>query len=79
MFLDTSREEFHPALDVSVLSLAAWHARPPLMGEGGPILTLTYLGAERTIPHYNVMGVAKAALEATYAILPPTWARWASG
>jgi enoyl-[acyl-carrier protein] reductase I len=70
MFLDTSREGFHVALDVSVFSLAACaRAALPLMGEGGSILTLTYLGAERTIPHYNIMGVAKAALEASVRYL----------
>ena len=63
-FYRTSREGFHLALDVSVYSLVATtRAAVPLMGPGGSILTMTYLGAERTIPHYNVMGVAKAALE----------------
>lgn len=70
MFLNTSREGFHVALDVSVFSLVACaRAAMPLMGEGGSVLTLTYLGAERTIPHYNVMGVAKAALEASVRYL----------
>ncbi|GAB4252491.1 MAG: enoyl-ACP reductase FabI [Thermoleophilia bacterium] len=64
-FYRTTRAGFHLALDVSVYSLvAATRAALPMMGAGGSILTLTYLGAERTIPHYNVMGVAKAALEA---------------
>jgi enoyl-[acyl-carrier protein] reductase I len=65
LFLDTSREGFRLALDVSAYSLVATaRAARGLMGQGGTIITLTYLGAERTIPHYNVMGVAKAALEA---------------
>jgi enoyl-[acyl-carrier protein] reductase I len=70
LFLDTSREGFHMALDISTYSLvASARAAAPLMKEGGSILTLTYLGAERTIPHYNVMGVAKAALEASVRYL----------
>jgi enoyl-[acyl-carrier protein] reductase I len=69
-FYDTSRSGFHLALDVSVFSLiAAARAAAPLMPDSGSILTLTYLGAERTIPHYNVMGVAKAALEASVRYL----------
>ena len=69
-FCDTSRGGFHLALDVSVFSLvAASRAAAPLMGDGGSILTLSYLGAERTIPNYNVMGVAKAALEASVRYL----------
>lgn len=64
-FYRTTRAGFHLALDVSVYSLvAATRAALPMMSAGGSIVTLTYLGAERTIPHYNVMGVAKAALEA---------------
>ncbi len=64
-FLKTSREGFHTALDISAYSLVAVAQRAaPLMGEGGAIVTLTYLGAERVVPGYNVMGVAKAALEA---------------
>ena len=64
-FVDTSREGFRVALDISAYSLVAIarHAEP-LMSEGGTFLTLTYFGAEKVIPHYNVMGVAKAALEA---------------
>lgn len=69
-FYDTSRSGFHLALDVSVFSLiAAARAAAPLMSDSGSILTLSYLGAERTIPHYNVMGVAKAALEASVRYL----------
>lgn len=69
-YLDTSRDGFHLALDVSAYSLVACaRAAAPLMREGGSILTLSYLGAERTLPHYNVMGVAKAALEASVRYL----------
>ena len=69
-FVETSREGFRVALDVSVYSLiAVAQAALPLLGGGGSILTLSYLGAERTLPHYNVMGVAKAALEATVRYL----------
>ncbi len=70
LYLDTTRDGFRLALDVSVFSLvAAARAAAPLMREGGSILTLTYLGGERTIPHYNVMGVAKAALDASVRYL----------
>ena len=65
-FVETSREAFRVALDVSAYSLVALAAGAvPLMAArgGGSILTLTYLGAERVFPNYNVMGVAKAALE----------------
>jgi len=69
-FLLTSRESFRIAHDVSVYSLIAIaRGAAPLMTEGGSILTLTYLGAERVLPNYNVMGVAKAALEATVRYL----------
>jgi enoyl-[acyl-carrier protein] reductase I len=65
-FLNTSREGFKIAHDVSVYSLIALsRAAAPMMPEGGSILTLTYFGAEKVVPGYNVMGVAKAALEAT--------------
>ena len=64
-FVNTSRSGFATALDVSAYSLVALsRAATPLMREGGSIVTLSYLGAERVVPHYNVMGVAKAALEA---------------
>jgi len=64
-YLDTTRANFARTLDISCYSLTAVAQRAvPLMREGGSILTLTYLGAERVMPHYNVMGVAKAALEA---------------
>ncbi len=69
-FLDTSREGFRVALDISAYSLLATVKEAlPLLKDGSSVLTLTYLGAERTVPHYNVMGVAKAALEATVRYL----------
>ena len=65
-FLDTPREAFLQALDISCYSFAATGRRAAaLMNEGGSLLTLSYLGAEKWVPHYNVMGVAKAALEAS--------------
>lgn len=65
-FINTTREQFSLALDASAFSLVAVSkAAEPLMSEGGSILTLTYLGSQRIIPNYNVMGVAKAALEAS--------------
>ena len=69
-FLLTSREDFRIAHDVSAYSLiAVARAAAPLMTEGGSILTLTYYGSTKTFPNYNVMGVAKAALEATVRYL----------
>jgi enoyl-[acyl-carrier protein] reductase I len=69
-FLLTAREDFRIAHDVSVYSLiAVARGAAPLMTEGGAILTLTYYGAEKVFPNYNVMGVAKAALEATVRYL----------
>ena len=69
-FVQTTREGFRIAHDVSVYSLIALsRAAAPLMTEGGSVLTLTYFGAEKVVPHYNVMGVAKAALEATVRYL----------
>lgn len=69
-FLQTSREGFRIAHDVSVYSLIALsRAAAPLMPSGGSIITLTYYGAEKVVPKYNVMGVAKAALEATVRYL----------
>ncbi|MGO8719189.1 MAG: enoyl-ACP reductase [Acidobacteriaceae bacterium] len=69
-FVQTTREGFRIAHDISVYSLIALsRAAAPLMTEGGSILTLTYYGAEKVVPHYNVMGVAKAALEATVRYL----------
>ena len=65
-YIDTPREAFLTAMDISCFSFTAVCARAvPMMANGGSLLTLTYLGAERVMPHYNVMGVAKAALEAS--------------
>jgi len=65
-FSTTSREDFRLALDISAYSFIACAQRAaPLMKNGGSMVTMTYLGAERVIPGYNVMGVAKAALEAS--------------
>lgn len=69
-FVDTSREGFRIALDISVYSLVALaRAARPLMTQGGSIMTMTYYGAEKVVPKYNVMGVAKAALEASVRYL----------
>ncbi len=69
-FVDTSREGFRTALEVSAYSLTAvTRGALPLMTDGGSVITLTYLGAERAMPNYNVMGVAKAALEASVRYL----------
>ncbi|HEY2913409.1 MAG TPA: SDR family oxidoreductase, partial [Candidatus Angelobacter sp.] len=69
-FLNTSREGFRIAHDVSVYSLiAVTRAAAPLMTNGGSVVTLSYFGAEKVVPGYNVMGVAKAALEATVRYL----------
>ncbi|MBL9166360.1 MAG: enoyl-ACP reductase [Verrucomicrobiales bacterium] len=65
-FVDTSREAFRVAHDVSAYSLVALaRGAAPLMTEGGSIVAMSYYGAEKVVPHYNVMGVAKAALEAS--------------
>jgi enoyl-[acyl-carrier protein] reductase I len=69
-YLDVSREGYHLAQEVSAYSLPAVARRAiPLMEDGGSIVTLTYIGSERVIPNYNVMGVAKAALEASVRYL----------
>jgi enoyl-[acyl-carrier protein] reductase I len=69
-FLQTTREGFRIAHDVSCYSLiAVSRGAAPLMTEGGSIMTLTYFGAEKVVPKYNVMGVAKAALEASVRYL----------
>jgi enoyl-[acyl-carrier protein] reductase I len=69
-FLNTTREGFRIAHDVSVYSLiAVARAAAPLMTHGGGIVTMTYYGAEKVVPKYNVMGVAKAALEASVRYL----------
>ena len=65
-FVNTSREAFRVAHDVSAYSLVALaRAAAPLMTEGGSIIAMTYYGAEKVVPRYNVMGVAKASLEAS--------------
>ncbi|MGA2787789.1 MAG: enoyl-ACP reductase [Verrucomicrobiota bacterium] len=65
-FVNTSREAFRIAHDVSAYSLVALsRAAMPLMSDGGSIIGMSYYGAEKVVPHYNVMGVAKAALEAS--------------
>jgi enoyl-[acyl-carrier protein] reductase I len=69
-YVDTSRENFLKTMDISVYSFTAVAQKAaPIMKEGGSLLTLTYYGAERVMPHYNVMGVAKAALEASVRYL----------
>ena len=69
-FYQVSREDWKTAMDVSAYSLVAMAKRAqPLMTEGGSILAMTYLAAERVVPHYNMMGVAKAALEASVRFL----------
>ncbi len=69
-FVDTSRANFLKSLDISCFSLVDLTRRAaPLMTDGGSIVTLTYLGAQRVTPHYNVMGVAKAALESAVRYL----------
>jgi enoyl-[acyl-carrier protein] reductase I len=69
-YVDTSRSNFQMTMDISVFSFTAVAKRAEkLMGEGGSLLTLTYYGAEQVMPHYNVMGVAKAALEASVKYL----------
>jgi enoyl-[acyl-carrier protein] reductase I len=69
-FVDTSRKGFGLALDISAYSLVALsRAAAPLMTNGGAIVTLSYYGAEKVVPSYNVMGVAKAALEASVRYL----------
>src|ERR1700689_3927451 len=69
-FANTTREGFRIAHDVSVYSLIALsRAAAPLMTDGGSIITMSYYGAEKVVPHYNVMAVAKAALECTVRYL----------
>ncbi len=69
-YIDTPREAFVQALDISCYSFVSVARRAAaMMGRGGSLLTLSYLGAERVVPHYNVMGVAKAALEASVRYL----------
>ena len=69
-FINTSREGFRMALDVSVYTLiAASRAAVPLMTEGGSIMTMTYFAADKVVPNYNVMAIAKAGLECTVRYL----------
>ncbi|WP_210526678.1 enoyl-ACP reductase FabI [Rubellimicrobium arenae] len=69
-YVDTTRDNFLMTMDISVFSFTAVVKRAePLMTEGGSCLTLTYYGSEKVMPHYNVMGVAKAALEASVRYL----------
>ncbi|MBA48475.1 MAG: enoyl-[acyl-carrier-protein] reductase FabI [Paracoccus sp.] len=69
-YADTTRDNFLKTMDISVYSFTAVARRAAaMMPDGGSILTLTYYGAERVMPHYNVMGVAKAALEASVRYL----------
>jgi enoyl-[acyl-carrier protein] reductase I len=69
-FLETPREVYLQAIDISAYSLLALaRAAAPLMPEGGSIIAMSYLGAERAVPGYNVMGVAKSALESTMRYL----------
>ncbi len=70
LYLNTSRANFLKTMDISVFSFTAVAQKAvPLMKKGGSLVTLTYYGAERVMPHYNVMGVAKAALEASVRYL----------
>ena len=69
-YVDTTRDNFATTLNISCYSFTAVCQRAAaLMSDGGSLLTLTYFGAERVMPHYNVMGVAKAALEASVRYL----------
>jgi len=69
-FVDTSLDNFLMTMNISAYSLVAVTQRArPMMPNGGSVLTLTYYGAEKVVPHYNVMGVAKAALEASVRYL----------
>ena len=69
-YVDTTRENFRRTMDISVYSFTAIARRAAeMMPDGGSLLTMTYYGAERVMPHYNVMGVAKAALEASVRYL----------
>jgi len=69
-YVETTRDNFLRTMDISVYSFTAIAKRAePLMSDGGSMLTLTYYGAEKVMPHYNVMGVAKAALEASVRYL----------
>lgn len=70
LYVNTTRANFQRTMDISIYSFTAVCQRAmPLMTEGGSLLTLSYYGAERVMPHYNVMGVAKAGLEASVRYL----------
>ncbi len=70
LYVTTSREGFHLAMDISVYSLVAMAQRArELMTDGGSIMTMTYYGSEKVMPHYNIMGVAKSALESSVRYL----------
>ncbi|MAF98433.1 MAG: enoyl-[acyl-carrier-protein] reductase FabI [Micavibrio sp.] len=70
LYLDTTRANFTKTMDISVYSFTSVAQRAvPMMKEGGSLITLTYYGAEQVMPHYNVMGVAKAALECSVKYL----------
>ena len=70
LYMNTTRANFMRTMDISAYSFTAIAQRAaPLMNEGGSLLTLTYYGSERVMPHYNVMGVAKAALESSVRYL----------
>ncbi|MCM2294520.1 enoyl-ACP reductase FabI [Allorhizobium sp. BGMRC 0089] len=69
-YIDTTRENFARTMDISVYSFTAVAKRAEaILNDGGSLVTLTYYGAEKVMPHYNVMGVAKAALEASVRYL----------
>src|SRR5260370_19586880 len=69
-YLDTTREDWLAALEISAYSLvAAARGAEPLLATGGGIVTLTYYAAEKVVPRYNVMGIAKSALEASVRYL----------
>ncbi len=75
-YADTSRANFLMSMDISVYSFTAAARRAAaMMNDGGSMLTLTYYGAEKVVPHYNVMGVAKAALEASVKYLAVDFGR----
>lgn len=76
LYADTSRENFRMSMDISVYSFTAVARRAAaMMPDGGAMLTLSYYGAEKVIPHYNVMGVAKAGLEASVRYLAADYGR----
>ena len=79
-FMNTSRANFKHSMDISAYSFieVARRAHPLMVENGGTLLTLTYQGSNRVVPNYNVMGVAKAALESRPAIWPMIWAPKAS-